>query len=93
MRNNEESIHAALEFVRNHVHEEAKIVVRQAKTVGELRHVFRSILNAFNILEVGFFLLSLGINLPRELSIQKIFTKMYSEDAAEGMSNEEWGIQ
>jgi ABC-type multidrug transport system ATPase subunit len=57
LHNNEESINCALNFVKEHVHDEAKIIVRQAKTV--------------------------GINLPRELSIQTIFTKMYSDDASE----------
>ena len=44
----------------------------------------------FNILEVGYFL---GINLPRDLSMKQIFTKMYSEDAAEGMSSAEYHVQ
>lgn len=35
VRNNEESVESALQFVKDHIHEDAKIVVRQAKTVGK----------------------------------------------------------
>jgi hypothetical protein len=38
LRNDDESVDSALEFVKEHVHQDAKIVVRQAKTIGEFMH-------------------------------------------------------
>ncbi len=60
-QDNEETINSLLEFVQKNIHEEAKIVTKQAKTI--------------------------HINLPRDVNIQKIFTTLYSDSAAEGKNS------
>ncbi len=51
----DESMEAALQFVRDNINEDAKIVTRQAQTI--------------------------RINLPRDVSVEKIFTLLYSDKA------------
>lgn len=54
----EESINSLLQFVQKNIHNDAKIVTKQAKTI--------------------------HMNLPRDVNMQKIFTTLYSDGAAEG---------
>lgn len=54
-QDNEQTIDSLLQFVKDNIHEDSKIVTKQAKTI--------------------------HINLPREVSIQKIFSALFSEDA------------
>jgi hypothetical protein len=51
----EQAIDSLLQFVQKNIHEDAKIVTKQAKTI--------------------------HLNLPREVSIQKLFTCLHSESA------------
>lgn len=61
-QDNAQTIDSLLLFVKENIHEEAKIVTKQAKTI--------------------------HINLPRDVSIQKIFSCLYSESAtSEGKQN------
>lgn len=54
-QDNAQTIDSLLLFIKENIHEEAKIVTKQAKTI--------------------------HINLPRDVSIQKIFSCLYSESA------------
>ena len=58
VNDSDETVDALLQFVQTHIHQEANIVTKQAKTI--------------------------HINLPRDVNIQKIFTTLYSDKAAEG---------
>ena len=61
-QDNAQTIDSLLLFIKENIHEEAKIVTKQAKTI--------------------------HINLPRDVSIQKIFSCLYSESAtSEGKQN------
>eukprot|EP00573_Skeletonema_grethae_P008746 CAMPEP_0201706040 /NCGR_PEP_ID=MMETSP0578-20130828/47609_1 /ASSEMBLY_ACC=CAM_ASM_000663 /TAXON_ID=267565 /ORGANISM="Skeletonema grethea, Strain CCMP 1804" /LENGTH=1815 /DNA_ID=CAMNT_0048194413 /DNA_START=88 /DNA_END=5535 /DNA_ORIENTATION=- len=55
VQSTDESIEAALQFVRENINKDAKIVTKQAKTI--------------------------HINLPRDVSVEKIFSLLYSDEA------------
>jgi len=55
VQSTDESIEAALQFVRDNINKDAEIVTKQAKTI--------------------------HINLPRDVSVEKIFTLLYSDEA------------
>ena len=51
----EESVNSTLQFVKDNINEDAKIVTKQAKTI--------------------------HVNLPRDVSVEKIFSVLYSDDS------------
>ena len=55
VQSTDDSMEAALQFVRNNISKDAEIVTKQAKTI--------------------------HINLPRDVSVEKIFTLLYSDKA------------
>ena len=56
VQSTDESVNSALQFVKDNINEDAKIVTMQAKTI--------------------------HINLPRDVSVEKIFSILYSDDSA-----------